>query len=99
MVSAASAIALSGDGFGRAPVPTTEVVVTLMTSMEFLTNYAVSVALPDIQGDLAASFDEGSWILTTYTTCFIIGLMMSNWLSASIGFSGDLKVIGELPQK
>ena len=29
MVSAASAIALSGDGFGRAPVPTAEVVVTL----------------------------------------------------------------------
>ena len=29
MVSAASAIALSGDGFGRTPVPTTEVVVTL----------------------------------------------------------------------
>jgi subtilisin family serine protease len=28
-VSAASAIALSGDGFGRAPAPTTEVVVTL----------------------------------------------------------------------
>src|SRR5438034_69734 len=32
-------------------------VVTLVTSMEFLTNYAVGVALPDIQGDLAASFD------------------------------------------
>jgi subtilisin family serine protease len=29
VVSAASAIALSGDGFGRTPVPTTEVVVTL----------------------------------------------------------------------
>ena len=36
------------------------VVVTLVTSMEFLTSYAVGVALPDIQGDLAASFDEGS---------------------------------------
>ena len=40
-------------------------VVTLATSMEFLTSYAIGVALPDIQGDLAASFDEGSWILTT----------------------------------
>src|ERR1700759_3311485 len=61
-------------------------VVTLITSMEFLTNYAVSVALPDIQGDLAASFDEGSWILTTYSTCFLIGLMFSNWLSDGIGY-------------
>ena len=31
VVSAASAIALSGDGFGRAPMPTAEVVVTLKT--------------------------------------------------------------------
>jgi len=62
------------------------VVVTLVTSMEFLTSYAVGVALPDIQGDLSASFDEGSWIITTYTTCFLVGLVLSNWLSARIGY-------------
>src|SRR5882724_3431499 len=61
-------------------------VVTLVTCMEFLTSYAVGVALPDIQGDLAASFDEASWILTTYTTCFLIGLMFSNWLADRIGY-------------
>jgi DHA2 family multidrug resistance protein len=61
-------------------------VVTLVTSMEFLTSYAVGVALPDIQGDLAASFDEGSWILTTYTTCFLVGLVLSNWMSDRIGY-------------
>src|SRR3954462_3385881 len=60
-------------------------VVTLVTSIEFLTSYAVGVALPDIQGDLAASFDEASWILTTYTTCFLIGLMFSNWLCSPNG--------------
>jgi DHA2 family multidrug resistance protein len=54
--------------------------------MEFLTSYAVGVALPDIQGDLAASFDEGSWILTTYTTCFLVGLVLSNWLAARAGY-------------
>lgn len=61
-------------------------VVTLVTSMEFLTSYAVGVALPDIQGDLAASFDEGSWILTTYTTCFLVGLVLSNWMADRIGY-------------
>src|SRR2546430_17620834 len=60
--------------------------VTLVTCMEFLTSYAVGVALPDIQGDLAASFDEASWILTTYTTCFLIGLTFSNWLADRIGY-------------
>jgi DHA2 family multidrug resistance protein len=61
-------------------------VVTLVTSMEFLTSYAVAVALPDIQGDLAASLDEGSWIITTYITCFLFSLLLSNWLSARIGY-------------
>jgi DHA2 family multidrug resistance protein len=61
-------------------------VVTLVTAMEFLTSYAVGVALPDIQGDLAASLDEGSWILTTYTTCFLVGLVLSNWLADRIGY-------------
>jgi DHA2 family multidrug resistance protein len=61
-------------------------VVTLVASMEFLTNYAVGVALPDIQGGLAASFDEASWILTTYTTCFLMGLVLSNWLADRIGY-------------
>jgi DHA2 family multidrug resistance protein len=61
-------------------------VVTLVTCMEFLTSYAVSVALPDIQGDLSASFDQASWILTTYSTCFLIGLVLSNWLASRIGY-------------
>jgi DHA2 family multidrug resistance protein len=61
-------------------------VVTIVTAMEFLTSYAIGVALPDIQGDLAASFDEGSWIMTTYTTCFLLGLVLSNWMADKIGY-------------
>jgi len=61
-------------------------IVTLTTCMEFVTSYALGVALPDVQGDLAASLDEGSWIITTYTTCFLVGLMFSNWLTARIGY-------------
>jgi hypothetical protein len=62
------------------------ITVTLVTCMEFLTSYAVAVALPDIQGDLSASFDEASWVLTKYSTCFLVGLMLSNWLADRIGF-------------
>jgi DHA2 family multidrug resistance protein len=61
-------------------------VVTLVTCMEFVTSYAVGVALPDMQGDLSASFDEGTWILTMYTTTWLLGLVLSNWLSARIGY-------------
>src|SRR5215510_9843450 len=67
-------------------------VVALVTGMEFLTSYALGVALPDIQGDLAASLDEGSWILTAYSTCFLIGLVLSNWVTARIGYR--LNMIG-----
>lgn len=62
------------------------VTVALVTGMEFLTSYAVSVALPDMQGDLAASLDEGSWILTTYTTAFLIGLVFSSRLADYVGY-------------
>jgi MFS transporter, DHA2 family, multidrug resistance protein len=61
-------------------------VVTLVTCMEFLTSYSIGVALPDIQGDLSASFDEASWVITTYSTCFLIGLVLSNWLSDKVGY-------------
>jgi DHA2 family multidrug resistance protein len=62
------------------------IVVTLVTCSEFLTSYAVGVALADIQGDLAASFDEASWVLTTYSTCFLVGLIFSNWLADRVGY-------------
>jgi DHA2 family multidrug resistance protein len=62
------------------------ITVTLVTGMEFLTSYAVGVALPDMQGDLSASFDEGSWILTTYSTAFLIGLVLSSRLADFIGY-------------
>jgi DHA2 family multidrug resistance protein len=60
--------------------------VALVTGMEFLTSYAVGVALPDMQGDLAASLDEGSWIITTYTTTFLIGLVLSGRLADYVGY-------------
>src|SRR5258705_11823429 len=63
----------------------TLVVVTLVTCMEFLTSYAIGVALPDIQGDLSASSDEGSWILSTYSKCFLIGLVLCNWVAPRVG--------------
>jgi DHA2 family multidrug resistance protein len=62
------------------------VAVTLITCTEYLTSYAIGVALPDIQGDLSASMDEGSWILTVYSTSFLVGLVLSNWLADRLGY-------------
>jgi DHA2 family multidrug resistance protein len=62
------------------------IAVTLITCTEYLTSYAIGVALPDIQGDLAASMDEGSWILTAYSTSFLVGLVLSNWLADRLGY-------------
>ena len=70
--------------------------VTLITCTEYLTSYAVGVALPDIQGDLAASLDEGSWILTIYGTSFLVGLVLSNWLADRLGYRRYITVAAAL---
>ena len=40
--------------------------VTLATFMEVLDTSIANVALPHIAGSLAASTDEGTWVLTSY---------------------------------
>ena len=42
------------------------VVVTLATFMELLDTAIGNVALPHIAGGLAVSYDESTWVLTSY---------------------------------
>jgi len=42
------------------------VVVTLATFMELLDTAIANVALPHIAGGLAVSYDESTWVLTSY---------------------------------
>jgi DHA2 family multidrug resistance protein len=59
--------------------------VTLATFMEILDTSIANVALPHIAGGLSASFDESTWVLTSYLVSNAIVLPISGWVSGFIG--------------
>jgi DHA2 family multidrug resistance protein len=59
--------------------------VTLATFMEVLDTSIANVSLPHIAGGLSASFDESTWILTSYLVSNAVVLPISGWLSDRIG--------------
>jgi DHA2 family multidrug resistance protein len=59
--------------------------VTLATFMEVLDTSIANVALPHIAGNLSASQDESTWVLTSYLVSNAIILPMSAWLASTFG--------------
>jgi MFS transporter, DHA2 family, multidrug resistance protein len=60
-------------------------VVSLAAFMEVLDTSIANVALPHIGGDLGASSDESTWVLTSYLVSNAIVLPISGWLVALLG--------------
>ncbi|UWZ86787.1 DHA2 family efflux MFS transporter permease subunit [Occallatibacter riparius] len=59
--------------------------VTIAAFMELLDTSIANVALPYIGGGLGRSYDEVTWILTTYLVANAIVLPMTAWLSRLMG--------------
>ena len=59
--------------------------VMLATFMEVLDTSVANVALPHIAGDLSASVDESTWVLTSYLVSNAIILPMGGWFSMLFG--------------
>ena len=59
--------------------------VMLATFMEILDTTVVNVSIPHIAGNLAASIEEGTWVVTSYLVSNAIILPMSGWLANYIG--------------
>ena len=59
--------------------------VMLATFMEVLDTTVVNVALPNIAGNLSASIDESTWVLTSYLVSNAIILPMGGWFSMLFG--------------
>ncbi len=53
--------------------------------MQTLDSTITNVALPTIQGNLGASQDEGTWIVTAYTIAAIIVIPLTPWLQNRFG--------------
>jgi DHA2 family multidrug resistance protein len=60
-------------------------VVMLATFMEVLDTSVANVALPHIAGDLSATVDETTWVLTSYLVANAVVLPLGGYLSALFG--------------
>jgi DHA2 family multidrug resistance protein len=61
------------------------VVVALAAFMEVLDTSIANVALPYMAGNLGASNDESTWVLTSYLVSNAIILPISGWLAGALG--------------
>ena len=61
------------------------VVVALAAFMEVLDTSIANVALPYMAGNLGASNDQSTWVLTSYLVSNAIILPMTGWLAGAVG--------------
>ena len=61
------------------------VVVALAAFMEVLDTSIANVALPYMAGNLGASNDQSTWVLTSYLVSNAIILPMTGWLAGALG--------------
>jgi DHA2 family multidrug resistance protein len=59
--------------------------VMLATVLEVLDTSVANVAIPNIAGNLSASNDEATWVLTSYLVSNAIVLPMTGWLGSFFG--------------
>src|SRR6202789_996736 len=68
------------------------ITVTLATFLELLDTAIANVALPHIAGGLAVSYDESTWVLTSYLVSNAVVLPLSAWLSRVFGRKRDYMI-------
>jgi DHA2 family multidrug resistance protein len=61
------------------------VAVMLATFMEVLDTTVVNVSIPHISGNLSSTYEEGTWVVTSYLVANAIVLPMAGWLAAYFG--------------
>jgi len=63
------------------------IAIAVMTSaiMELVDTSAVNVSLPYIAGNLSASVDEATWVLTSYLVANAVILPLSGWMASYFG--------------
>jgi DHA2 family multidrug resistance protein len=59
--------------------------VMAATLLQVLDATIVNVALPTIQGNMGANFDEGAWIVTAYIIAAVIVIPLTPWLQQTFG--------------
>src|SRR5262245_26725012 len=85
--TAAPPLAAAGEPAAARPVNPwlIAITVTIATFMELLDTSIANVSLPHIAGGLATSYDESTWVLTSYLVANAVVLPLSAWLSRVFG--------------
>ncbi len=69
-------------GVARGPITVSIMLATLMNSLD---TTIANVALPHMAGSVSASFDQITWVLTSYIVAAAIMTPLTGWLSGRIG--------------
>ncbi|MGD0403773.1 MAG: MFS transporter [Candidatus Acidiferrales bacterium] len=59
--------------------------VALVTAIEISNRLSVNVLLPDMQGNVGASSDVISWVVTLYNVGFLCSLALAAWMTRVVG--------------
>ena len=84
-MSAASAVSLERSAAGDRNPWLVAIIVSMATFMEVLDTSVANVSLQHIAGELSATADESTWVLTSYLVSNAIILPISGWLSTVVG--------------
>ncbi len=68
-----------------APLVLVTIGLSLGTFMQVLDTSIANVSIPAIAGDLAASPDQGTWVITSFAVSNAIMLPLTGWLARRIG--------------
>jgi len=79
------ATSVDRDGYRRVNPWVVTFSVMLATFMEILDTTVVNVSIPHIAGNLAATIEEGTWVVTSYLVSNAIVLPMAGWLANYFG--------------
>ena len=60
-------------------------IVSIATFMEVLDSSIANVTLDHIAGSVSASYDEATWVLTSYLIANAVAIPISGWLSNIVG--------------
>jgi DHA2 family multidrug resistance protein len=59
--------------------------VGLVTAIEISNRVSINVLLPDLQGNVAGSSDDVSWVIILYNLGFLCSLAVSYWMTRVLG--------------
>jgi DHA2 family multidrug resistance protein len=85
MASSASAAAAKMGEFRPSSLALATIGLSLGTFMQVLDMTIANVSLPTIAGNLGASQDQSTWVITSFTVCQAITLPMTGFLSRRFG--------------